>query len=104
MVPLLQKRKVVPTQKPAQKPPVAVVGPSTVAAQFPPSAQTAPLAQPAQAVHAAPALPEGLADDRMEEENEYLLDLPDPDNDEFVYNVEAALAMLEVVTDDEEDI
>ena len=40
----------------------------------------------------------------MEEENEYLLDLPDPDNDEFVYNVEAALAMLEVVTDDEEDI
>ena len=40
----------------------------------------------------------------MVEDNEYLLDEPDPDNDEFIYNVEAALAFLEVVTDDEQDI
>ena len=40
----------------------------------------------------------------MVEDIEYLLDQPDPDNDEFIYNVEAALALLEVVTDDEQDI
>ena len=40
----------------------------------------------------------------MEEDNEYQLDLLDPDMDEFIHNVEAALALLEVVTDDKEDI
>ena len=73
----------VPIQKPAPRPPVAVIVPSTVAV---PSVQKAEL----HSQHRQLLLQK--------------LGLPDPDNDEFIYNVEAALALLEVVTDDEEDI
>ena len=77
LVPLIQK--MVPIQKPAPRPPVAVVGPSTIAA---PSVRNAAVAQPAQAALTAQDVPDGIADNRMEEDNEYLLDLPDPDSDE----------------------
>ena len=50
------------------------------------------------------AAPDNIADNRMVEDIEYLLDQPDPNTDEFIHNVEAALALLEVVTDDEQDI
>ena len=78
-----------------------MVVPLNVAA---PSVQNAPVAQPAQAALAVPALPNGITDNRMEEYTEYQRDLLDPDMDEFIHNVEAALALLEVVTDDKEDI
>ena len=100
MVPLIQKRQVAPIQKNAPRPPVAVVGPSTLSA---PNAQNAPVAQPAQSDLAVPDTPDDIAN-RMVEDNKYLHDQPDPDNDEFIYNVEAALALLEVVTDDKQDI
>ena len=70
----------VPTQKPAPRPPVAVVGPSTAAA---PCTQNAPplIAQPAQPDLAALDAPDNIANIRMVEDIEYLLDQPDPDND-----------------------
>ena len=58
MVPLIQKRQVAHIQKPAPRPPVAVVGPSTVAAPF---AQNAPVAKPAQSDLAAPDAPDDIA-------------------------------------------
>jgi hypothetical protein len=103
LIPLIQKRNVVPTQKPAPRPPVAVIGPSTAAAPRPQNAPP-PIAQPAQPHLAALDAQDNIADNRMVEDMEYLLDQPDPDNVEFIYNVEAALALLEVVTDDEQDI
>ena len=90
-------------QKPAPRPPVAVIGPSTAAAPRPQNAPP-PIAQPAQPYLAALDAQDNIADNRMVEDMEYLLDQPDPDNVEFIYNVEAALALLEVVTDDEQDI
>ena len=62
-------------QKPAPRPPVAVVGPSTVAAPFAQDA-TLPFAQPAQSDLAALDAPDNIANNRMLEDNEYLLDQP----------------------------